>query len=145
MNHFDLKIIFELQRFNPFQACGESPHIVASHPIIRYSKLLFRELESFCVWTYLNASSSMMLILLFINRADSTVELSITSFSRTSISASTTSTCVKYGTGKSAKRKDIGQKRKIIQNLHAQKVHERSLQAEKADSKDDRQLFFHHP
>ena len=25
-----------MQRFNPFQDCSESPHIVASHPIIRY-------------------------------------------------------------------------------------------------------------
>ena len=25
-----------MQRFNPFQDCGESPHIVASHPIILY-------------------------------------------------------------------------------------------------------------
>ena len=30
-----IPIIFELRRFNPFQACGESSHTVPSHPAIR--------------------------------------------------------------------------------------------------------------
>ena len=52
--------------------------------------------------TYLNASASMWVIRLFMNLADSTVDAALrTSLSMERRPASTMSTCVRYGVGKS--------------------------------------------